>query len=118
MGRSVCASALSLMFRLLAIQEHFDAVRSSECGHLLTLQHVHGSCADRPWPWPMDVHTSLDVFGDLYKAHAIAATLGAEPVPEVAAKRLLAQANDAGGRDNITLVIVRFDQGDSQAGSQ
>ena len=49
---------------------------------------------------------------------AIAATLGAEPVPEVAAKKLLAQANDAGGRDNITLVIVRFDQGDSEAGSQ
>jgi hypothetical protein len=35
MGRSVCAIALSLMFRLLAIQEHFDAVRSSECGQLL-----------------------------------------------------------------------------------
>ena len=49
---------------------------------------------------------------------AIAATLGAEPLPEVAAKKLLAQANDAGGRDNITLVIVRFDQDDSEAGSQ
>ena len=31
MGRSVCAIALSLMFRLLAIQEHFDAFSSSEC---------------------------------------------------------------------------------------
>ena len=39
----------------------------------------------------------------------IAATLRAEPDPEPAGRRLLAQANDAGGHDNITLVIVRFD---------
>ncbi len=39
----------------------------------------------------------------------IAATLRAEPDPEPAGRQLLAQANDAGGRDNITLVIVRFD---------
>ena len=40
---------------------------------------------------------------------AIAAALDAELEPEAAAKVLLAQANDAGGRDNITVVIVRFD---------
>jgi serine/threonine protein phosphatase PrpC len=40
---------------------------------------------------------------------AIAATLDAEPAPEVAATKLLAQANDAGALDNITLLIVRFD---------
>jgi PPM family protein phosphatase len=40
---------------------------------------------------------------------AIAATLDAEPVPEVAARKLLAHANDGGARDNITLVIVQFD---------
>jgi protein phosphatase len=40
----------------------------------------------------------------------IAATLRSEADPEPAGRRLLAQANDAGGRDNITLVIVRFDQ--------
>ncbi|HYU79632.1 MAG TPA: protein phosphatase 2C domain-containing protein, partial [Vicinamibacterales bacterium] len=40
---------------------------------------------------------------------AIAATLDAEPTPEAAAKTLLGQANDAGGRDNITILIVRFD---------
>jgi protein phosphatase len=40
---------------------------------------------------------------------AIAATLGAESVPEVAARKLLAQANEGGGPDNITLLIVRFD---------
>jgi protein phosphatase len=40
---------------------------------------------------------------------AIAAMLDAEPDPEAAAKALLSQANEAGGRDNITVVIVRFD---------
>lgn len=40
---------------------------------------------------------------------AIAAALDAELEPEAAAKVLVAQANDAGGRDNITVVIVRFD---------
>jgi serine/threonine protein phosphatase PrpC len=39
----------------------------------------------------------------------IAATLEAEAVPEAAAKALLQQANDGGGRDNITVVIARFD---------
>ena len=45
----------------------------------------------------------------------IAATLDAEPTPELAAKQLLAQANESGGRDNITLLIVRFDPDDSDA---
>ncbi len=39
---------------------------------------------------------------------AIAATLAAAPGPEVACKQLLAQANESGGRDNITLLIARF----------
>jgi PPM family protein phosphatase len=39
----------------------------------------------------------------------IAAALRAEPDPEAACRNLLAKANDAGGRDNITLLIVRFD---------
>ncbi len=43
---------------------------------------------------------------------AIAATLGAEPVPEAAARELLAQANEGGASDNITLLIVRFDEAD------
>ena len=46
---------------------------------------------------------------------AIAATLDAEPAPESAAKKLLAQANEAGASDNITLLIVRFDLADSNA---
>ena len=48
---------------------------------------------------------------------AIAATLDREPAPEVAAKQLLAQATDGGGPDNITLLIVRFDPADSDAGN-
>jgi protein phosphatase len=40
---------------------------------------------------------------------AIARTLDIESEPEAAAKALLAQANDGGGRDNISIVIVRFD---------
>ena len=40
---------------------------------------------------------------------AIVAALAAEPEPERAAKMLLAQANDAGAPDNVTLVIARFD---------
>jgi hypothetical protein len=45
-----------------------------------------------------------------FERQAIAATLRAERDPEPAARQLLAQANDAGGRGNITLVIVRFDR--------
>ena len=44
---------------------------------------------------------------------AIAATLDAEPAPEVAAKTLLALANEGDASDNITLIVVRFDAADS-----
>jgi protein phosphatase len=47
---------------------------------------------------------------------AIAATLDAEPTPEAAAKKLLAQANDGEASDNITLVVVRFEAADSHTG--
>ena len=46
---------------------------------------------------------------------AIAATLDAEPTPEAAAKKLLAQANDGEASDNITLLVVRFEAADSEA---
>jgi protein phosphatase len=40
---------------------------------------------------------------------AIAAVLRAEAEPEAACTKLVARANEAGGRDNITVLIVRFD---------
>ena len=43
---------------------------------------------------------------------AILGTLLVEGDPERACRSLLAQANAAGGRDNITLIIVRFDARD------
>jgi protein phosphatase len=48
---------------------------------------------------------------------AVVATLAAESEPEAATRKLLAQANDGGGRDNITIVIVRFDQAPAEAPS-
>jgi protein phosphatase len=44
---------------------------------------------------------------------AIAAILRAEVDPEAACTQLLAQANEAGGRDNITVLIARFDAVDA-----
>jgi serine/threonine protein phosphatase PrpC len=38
----------------------------------------------------------------------IAATLQAEPNADNAAKKLVELANDAGGEDNITVVVVRI----------
>jgi PPM family protein phosphatase len=46
---------------------------------------------------------------------AITAALRAESDPEPVCRTLLAQANDAGGRDNITLLIVRFDAASSSS---
>ena len=45
---------------------------------------------------------------------AIAAILRAELDPEAACTKLVAQANDAGGRDNITVLIVPVRRGRSQ----
>ena len=50
-----------------------------------------------------------DGLTDMVTPDAIASVLIAEAEPEAAARELLAQAMAAGGRDNITIVIVRFD---------
>jgi serine/threonine protein phosphatase PrpC len=50
-----------------------------------------------------------DGLTEMVKNDAMARTLDAESEPEAAAKALLAMANDAGGRDNISIVIARFD---------
>ena len=47
-------------------------------------------------------------------ADAIGATLRSHSEPEAAAQHLVAQANDAGGRDNVTVVVVNFDAAESQ----
>ena len=49
-----------------------------------------------------DAHTG-------HRALGVKAFLAAEPDPEAACTQLVAQANEAGGRDNITVLIVRFD---------
>src|SRR4029079_3507416 len=48
---------------------------------------------------------------------AIAAVLDSEADPEAACTKLVAQANAAGGRDNITVLIARFDPPDPEQGS-
>jgi serine/threonine protein phosphatase PrpC len=58
-----------------------------------------------------------DGLTEMLTNEAIAATLRAEPDPEAACTKLVAQANDAGGTDNITVVIVRFDPADAGAAS-
>jgi PPM family protein phosphatase len=50
-----------------------------------------------------------DGLTEMVTDEAIAAVLGAEADPEAACTTLVAQANAAGGRDNITVLIVRFD---------
>jgi serine/threonine protein phosphatase PrpC len=49
-----------------------------------------------------------DGLTDMVPNEAIAATLHSEPAPEAAARTLLSEANAAGGRDNITVVVVGF----------
>jgi protein phosphatase len=50
-----------------------------------------------------------DGLTEMVANEAMGATLAMEATPELAAKKLLAQAIEGGGRDNITVVIVRFD---------
>jgi PPM family protein phosphatase len=50
-----------------------------------------------------------DGLTEMMTDEAIASVLRAEGDPEAACMKLVAQANEAGGRDNITVLIVRFD---------
>jgi PPM family protein phosphatase len=58
-----------------------------------------------------------DGLTEMVPNEAIAATLQAEAEPEAACQSLLALANEAGGRDNITVVIVRFDEDEGSSSS-
>jgi protein phosphatase len=50
-----------------------------------------------------------DGLTDMLADDHIAAVLAAEAEPEAACRRLVAEANAAGGRDNITAVVARFE---------
>jgi PPM family protein phosphatase len=58
-----------------------------------------------------------DGLTEMMTDEAIAAILRAEANPEAACMKLVAQANEAGGRDNITVLIVRFDTADPEPGN-
>jgi protein phosphatase len=49
-----------------------------------------------------------DGLTEMVSAEAIAALLKSEPDPKTAVTTLVARANDAGGKDNITVVLARF----------
>jgi protein phosphatase len=49
-----------------------------------------------------------DGLTDMLDDAHIASVLAEEPDPEAACRRLVARANEAGGRDNITAVVARF----------
>jgi protein phosphatase len=50
-----------------------------------------------------------DGLTDMLDDTRIAAILAAEPVPQAACERLVAEANAQGGKDNITTIVARFD---------
>jgi protein phosphatase len=52
-----------------------------------------------------------DGLTDMLDDARIAAVLAAAPEPEAACARLIEQANEAGGKDNITAVVARFEAG-------
>jgi protein phosphatase len=57
-----------------------------------------------------------DGLTEIVTNEAIGTTLDAEAAPEAAAKKLLAHANEGDARDNITVIVVRFDAAASNAG--
>src|SRR5207302_5330496 len=56
-----------------------------------------------------------DGLTEMVLGDAIAAILDMEAGPEAACTKLVALANEGGGRDNITVLIVRFDAADPGA---
>jgi len=54
-----------------------------------------------------------DGLTEMVTNEAIADVLRAEPDPEAACRTLVARAHAAGGRDNVTVLIARFDAGEA-----
>jgi protein phosphatase len=50
-----------------------------------------------------------DGLTEMLQDDGIAAILAAAPEPSVACDRLVMRANELGGRDNVTVVVARFD---------
>jgi protein phosphatase len=50
-----------------------------------------------------------DGLTEMVPAEQIAAILQSEAEPRTACERLLAEANEQGGRDNITVIVARFE---------
>jgi protein phosphatase len=50
-----------------------------------------------------------DGLTDMLPDQRIADILGEKPAPEAACARLVADANERGGRDNVTVIVARFD---------
>ena len=54
---------------------------------------------------------SSDGLSDMLDDERIARILAAEAEPETACGRLVAEANEAGGKDNVTALVARFEEG-------
>jgi len=80
-----------------------NVVGGNEAGVMVEAHAVEVQAGDR-------LLLCSDGLTEMVTNDAIAATLRAEQDPEPACTKLLAQANDAGGMDNITVVVVRFDE--------
>ena len=71
----------------------------------------------------LDVHSGdrillcTDGLTSMVENDAIERILKDEPDPQSAAEQLVSLANEAGGEDNITVVVVDFEQGDGASGA-
>ena len=69
-----------------------------------------GRCAEGPtWSRATSLLLCSDGLTDMLDDEQIAAILAAEGEPEEACQRLVEEANAAGGRDNITCIVARFE---------
>jgi protein phosphatase len=58
-----------------------------------------------------------DGLTEMVSGEAIASTLSAHEEPEAVATQLVQLANEGGGRDNVTVIVVRFDAADPAPGA-
>jgi protein phosphatase len=85
-----------------------NVVGGNEALHFVESHALHLQAGDR-------LLLCSDGLTEMLGPDVIAATLRDEFEPEAACQKLVTQANDAGGRDNVTVVIARFDAAASAA---